>query len=73
MDIILLSFISVLYLIIVIPIFKTLKKKIVELLIKKIFYFVTQVDNINMVRQMLQEQFVFQNKNKKSKIFILKF
>ena len=49
------------------------KKKIQELLTKKIFFYATQVDNINMERQMLQGHYVFQNKNNILKIFLLKF
>jgi len=41
------------------------KKKNAELLIEMIFYYVTQVDNINMGQLMSQEQYVFLIKIKK--------
>ena len=44
-----------------------------ELLIEMTFYYVTRVDNINTEQLMSQEQYVFQNKDKMSKIFSLKF
>ena len=49
------------------------KKKNVELLIEMIFYYATQVDNINMGQLMSQEQYVFPNRKIVSKIFSQKY
>ena len=49
------------------------KKKSCRTIRKMIFFYVTQVVNINMVLQMLLELSVLQNQNQASKIFILKY